>query len=74
MEEEEKIAKARRQLLVVGVVCVAAVVFTIWLVSLRTTFSLNQKKYPSPLSALKQTQKQLGGSWDDFKQQLDRLK
>ena len=74
MEDEEKIAKARRQLLIVGVACVAIVVFTIWLVSLHTTLSLNRKKYNSPLSALKQTQEQIGGSWKIFKQQLDQLK
>lgn len=56
MRGEEKIAKARRQLILVGVVCVAIVVFTIWLVTLPRTLAENRERYSSPATLVKKFQ------------------
>jgi len=55
MHEEEKIARARRQLIIIGVACVAAVVFLLWVLSLRRTLDLNRAQYSSPFSSIKET-------------------
>ena len=73
MQEEEKIVKAKRQLLIVGVVCVSAVVFVLWLLNLRGMLAMNRSKYVSPLHSLKDAPGNLGGAWEEFKKQLTDL-
>ncbi|MDO8505337.1 MAG: hypothetical protein Q7S48_02050 [bacterium] len=67
--EEEKITKAKKQLLVVGVVCITIVVFTLWLVNLRTTLIQNKKQYSSPFQSLRSTKQELQQSWKEFSNQ-----
>ena len=74
MGEDEKIAKAKRQLVIVGVVCVSAVVFVLWLLNLRGMFAVNRSKYVSPLRSFKEATGNLGGTWDDFRRQINALK
>ena len=65
--EEEKLARAQRQLLVIGVSCVAIIIFTLWLVTLRTTFARNRRFYPTVLTTLRLP-------YDDFKRGVQELK
>ncbi len=74
MTEHEKIAKAKRQLLIIGVVCVSAVVFVLWLLNLRTMFAVNRNKYTSPTRAFKESSENLGGAWNDFRNQIESLR
>ncbi len=67
MSEEEKIAKAKKQLRIVGVVCITVVVFTLWLINLRGTLTQNKKQYRSPFQSLQSTQKELQKSWKEFR-------
>ena len=67
VSESEKIAKAKKQLLVTGVVCITIVVFTLWLVNLRGTLRQNKKQYPSPFQSLKSTQQELEQTWKEFR-------
>lgn len=64
--EAEKIFKAKKQLLIVGVVCITIVVFTLWLVNLRGTLRQNKKQYSSPFNALQSTKKELQKNWEEF--------
>lgn len=55
--EAEQITRARRQLKIVGVLCVTAAVMAIWAVTLRQTLARNRKEYNStiPVESLRQT-------------------
>lgn len=74
MVEPEKITKAKRQLLIVGVVCVSAVVFVLWLLNLREMFAMNRNKYASSVRAFKEASGNLGATWEDFRRQIDNIK
>lgn len=60
--------------MIVGVVCVSAVVFVIWLLNLRGMFAANQNKYASPVRAFKEAPGNLGTTWEDFKKQINDIK
>lgn len=72
--EEEKLARAKRQLLIVGVVCVAVIIFTLWAVALSGTFHRNRRNYHSPLDAFRSGQGQVGGDWKAFETQLQEMR
>lgn len=72
--EEDKLLRMRRQLLIAGVLCVAAVVFVLWFISLRRTLTSNRAVYGPPFKSWSAAQAQLGGAWDEFKGQLESLK
>lgn len=54
MTEHEKVEKARKQLIMIGVICVALVVFAIWLISLPRTFTRNRAKFAPTTSTIQQ--------------------
>lgn len=68
--EEDKIARARKQLLIIGVVCISAVILTLWVINLRVTLRENRIKYPSSFSTLKSSQEQLKNDFRDFRVNL----
>lgn len=74
LSEDEKLVKAKRQLLVVGVTCVAVVVATLWLISLRTTLARNRKIYPAAFRSILRAQPELDTNWQQFKEHLQRLR
>ena len=53
---QEDLIKARKQLIIVGVVCITAVVLALWLISLPRTLARNRAQYSSPSAAFKQLQ------------------
>lgn len=73
MGEEEKIVRARKQLVAVGVVCVSVVVLILWIINLRSLFSYNRTNASDTLAPLKNT-RPLNSTWEQFKSQLDNLK
>jgi len=73
-KEHENIEKAKRQLVIVGVVCVSAVVFVLWLLNLRSILASNNSRYASPLHSFKAAPGNLGSAWNDFRNQLENLR
>lgn len=75
MSEQERVIRAKKQLIAVGVVCVTLIVFVLWVTHLKTTLSyLEQKSVPIPIQSFKETEKQLGPKWEEFRKQLFDLK
>ena len=60
---EEKLSKAKRQLLWVGVICITVVVVTLWLVNLQRTLARNRERYATPPS----------NNWTQFREQFNNL-
>ncbi|MBI4135195.1 hypothetical protein HY477_00470 [Candidatus Uhrbacteria bacterium] len=73
MPEDEKLEKAKRELRLVGIVCVVVVVGVLWFVSLRRTFAVNRQNYTPTRELIKDTRGNLGGSWNEFQNQLNTL-
>lgn len=69
MKEEEKIAKARKQLIISGIICVMAVILTLWIISLRNTLNDNKQHYTSPFDTVQKAQQQTG-LWEQLKKIL----
>jgi len=67
MSEAEKLAKTKRQLLIIGVSCVTVVVVLLWLLSLRQTFADNRARYQNPASAYQSMKAKLGELRKQFK-------
>ena len=65
--EAEKIIKAKKQLLLIGVICVATVIFVLWLVNLRSILKYNRNQYASPFPALQTPKDELKNSWREFR-------
>ncbi|MBI2551740.1 hypothetical protein HYW17_00355 [Candidatus Uhrbacteria bacterium] len=75
MTEEERVIRAKKQLILVGAACVALLIFVLWVTRLKTTLAyLNQRASPIPLQSFKETDNQLGPRWTEFKKQLLDLK
>lgn len=74
MPEDEKLKKAQRELRLVGIVCIVIVVSVLWLVSLRKTFAVNRQNYTPTRKLIKDTRVNLGSSWDEFQNQLEKLR
>ena len=71
MTEAEQLARAKRQLTIVGVVCVTIIVFMLWLTHLDENIAyLNKKSVPLPLESFQAAEKQLGPQWQALKQRL----
>lgn len=70
--EEEKIAKTKKQLLIVGVACITIVIFALWLVNLRATLQRNKQQYSSPLKSLQSSKTELQKSWKEFRDHYDK--
>ncbi len=74
MPEDKKLEKAKRELRLVGIVCVVTVVGALWLVSLRKTFAVNRQNYTPTRELIKDTRVEVGGSWDEFQNQIEKLR
>lgn len=70
--EKTEIEKAKKQLLVVGVTCVALIIFIIWLTGLDNAFKRNRQKYSAVID--QSAQKQLSNKLQEIKQQLRELR
>jgi len=70
--EKVEIEKAKRQLLFVGVFCIALVVFILWFMGLDNTFKRNRQQYKAVLD--QNAQEQLGQKLQALKKQLGELK
>ncbi len=68
MNEEEKAAKARKQLAIIGTVCIALVVFTIWLLRLPTILAYNRQNHPSAFSLFGSATNSIGQAWSNVTQ------
>lgn len=75
MTEEERVIRAKKQLIAVGVVCTALLIFVLWVTNLKTTIAyMDKQAAPIPIESFKETEKQLGPKWEEFKKQLLDLK
>lgn len=54
MTEHEKVERARKQLILVGVICVAVVVFALWIMTLPRTLERNRAKFAPATSTIQQ--------------------
>lgn len=70
--EKAEIKKAKRQLLIVGVICITTVIFIIWLMGIDNTFERNRQQYKETLN--QNTQKQLSQKLQEIKQQIQGLR
>lgn len=75
MTEPERIARAKKQLILVGVSCISIIVFVLWVIHLRSTLAYAAKRAPttSIVDSFKKTQQQLGPQWEQFRKQLQGL-
>ncbi len=73
MNEEEKTARARKQLALVGAVCIALVVFTLWLTNLPTILAYNRQNHPSAFSLFGSATNSLGQAWSNVTQSFTSL-
>ncbi|KKU13132.1 MAG: hypothetical protein UX17_C0027G0005 [Parcubacteria group bacterium GW2011_GWC2_45_7] len=67
--ETNKLAHEKRKLLIIGVGCVALVIFLLWIINLKYTLVRNRERYPSPLKAVKQRM-QTDNNWQQIQQQI----
>lgn len=74
LSEKIVLEKARRQLLIVGVVCVSAIVAALWLTHLKDQFVYHRKLYPSERELFSRSKTDLGDSWRQFQEQVETLR
>ena len=71
MTEQEKLVRAKKQLLIVGVVCTTLLIFVLWITHLKATLQyINRNATALPIESFKETGDQLGPQWKEFRKQL----
>ena len=63
MNAEEKLSKAKQQLIVVGVICMSILIFALWLANLQSTFAKNKHRYRSSLESLQDLRQEIKKTW-----------
>lgn len=70
MDEQDKIVKAKKQLVITGVICIMVVIFTLWLFSLRSTITNSIQRYTSPFNTVQKAQQEQPTIWKQLKKTL----